>query len=470
MASDVLSVADRLWNGELSTSTFHPVDHVGGFVEITDGVGFCPSFANVSSFRTDDGLVLVDTGSAPLAQIVHDDIRTWSPERLHTAVYSHGHIDHVFGVPVWEAEAIERGWAAPEVIAHHALPGTLRPLHLHERLQHHHQPPPVRLRRPAMADRVPLPGPHLPREPRHLGRRRRLRPPPREGRDRRPHRDVAGGHEGAVLRRPLHLGLAQRRQPAEGPALPARVGRRPAADAEPGGRVPPSRPRLPRRRRRPGARGPHRHGRPARLAGGPDAGRHERGRPARRRHPLGVAVPEALAGRPFLQPVYDEPEFIVHTVWRQYGGWWDGNPATLKPAPERALAAELAELAGGGGRPGRPGAAAAGPGRGGRHRGCGRSRRGPAPGRPPGRARLAGRRRPTRASSGPASRCSPPGPPGPPRPWPGASSPGPPTRRAAMAARHTATPTEHDRRPDALGRSIPVFSRGSIVSASWTRR
>jgi alkyl sulfatase BDS1-like metallo-beta-lactamase superfamily hydrolase len=60
-----------------------------------------------------------------------------------------------------------------------------------------------------------------------------------------------------------------------------------------------------------------------------------------------VRVPAALAERPFLQPVYDEPEFIVHTVWRQYGGWWDGNPATLKPAPERALSLELAELAGG---------------------------------------------------------------------------------------------------------------------------
>ena len=122
MPSDVLAVADRLWNGEVSTSTFHPVDHIGGFVEITDGVGFCPSFANVSSFATDDGLVLVDTGSAPLAQVVHDDIRTWSPARLNTAVYSHGHIDHVFGVPVWEAEAAAEGWAAPEVIAHHALP------------------------------------------------------------------------------------------------------------------------------------------------------------------------------------------------------------------------------------------------------------------------------------------------------------------------------------------------------------
>ena len=103
MPRDVLSVAERLWNGELSTSTFHPLGHMGGFVEITDGVGFCPSFANVSAFATGDGLVLVDTGSAPLAQAVHDDIRTWSPDRLHTAVYSHGHIDHVFGLPPWEA-------------------------------------------------------------------------------------------------------------------------------------------------------------------------------------------------------------------------------------------------------------------------------------------------------------------------------------------------------------------------------
>ncbi len=62
-----------------------------------------------------------------------------------------------------------------------------------------------------------------------------------------------------------------------------------------------------------------------------------------------VQPPAELAARPYLQPVYDEPEFIVHTVWRLYGGWWDGNPATLKPAPERALAMELAELAGGAG-------------------------------------------------------------------------------------------------------------------------
>jgi alkyl sulfatase BDS1-like metallo-beta-lactamase superfamily hydrolase len=62
-----------------------------------------------------------------------------------------------------------------------------------------------------------------------------------------------------------------------------------------------------------------------------------------------VLPPAELEARPYLRPVYDEPEFVVHTVWRQYGGWWDGNPATLKPAPERALARELATLAGGAG-------------------------------------------------------------------------------------------------------------------------
>lgn len=37
-------------------------------------------------------------------------------------MYSHGHIDHVFGVGVWEAESAERGWPALVVIAHEALP------------------------------------------------------------------------------------------------------------------------------------------------------------------------------------------------------------------------------------------------------------------------------------------------------------------------------------------------------------
>lgn len=119
---DVLELAERLWRGEISTSEFHPVGDVGGLAEICDGVAFVPSFANVTAVGTADGLVLVDTGSAFAARAVHDQVRAWSGQRLNTAVYSHGHIDHVFGVPVWEAESAERGWPVPEVIAHAALP------------------------------------------------------------------------------------------------------------------------------------------------------------------------------------------------------------------------------------------------------------------------------------------------------------------------------------------------------------
>jgi alkyl sulfatase BDS1-like metallo-beta-lactamase superfamily hydrolase len=62
-----------------------------------------------------------------------------------------------------------------------------------------------------------------------------------------------------------------------------------------------------------------------------------------------VTPPAHLMARPYLQPVYDEPEFVVRGVWRLYGGWWDGNPATLKPAADAAVARELADLAGGAG-------------------------------------------------------------------------------------------------------------------------
>ena len=100
MPDDVLELADRLWRGEVGPGDYHPVSHLGGLAEICDSVAFVPSFANVSAFATEDGLVLVDTGSSFFAAAVHGELRRWSGQRLHTAVYSHGHIDHVFGVPV----------------------------------------------------------------------------------------------------------------------------------------------------------------------------------------------------------------------------------------------------------------------------------------------------------------------------------------------------------------------------------
>jgi alkyl sulfatase BDS1-like metallo-beta-lactamase superfamily hydrolase len=58
-----------------------------------------------------------------------------------------------------------------------------------------------------------------------------------------------------------------------------------------------------------------------------------------------VRIPKSDS--PWLQPVYDDAEFIIHNVIRFYGGWFSGRPSELKPSPRRALALEIASLSGG---------------------------------------------------------------------------------------------------------------------------
>ncbi|MFW9865472.1 MAG: alkyl sulfatase dimerization domain-containing protein, partial [Candidatus Thorarchaeota archaeon] len=60
-----------------------------------------------------------------------------------------------------------------------------------------------------------------------------------------------------------------------------------------------------------------------------------------------VRAPNDLLKKPYLRPIYDEPEFIVRNIWRLNGGWYDGTPSRLKPATETALANEISNLVGG---------------------------------------------------------------------------------------------------------------------------
>ncbi|NDH37550.1 MAG: MBL fold metallo-hydrolase [Acidimicrobiia bacterium] len=60
-----------------------------------------------------------------------------------------------------------------------------------------------------------------------------------------------------------------------------------------------------------------------------------------------VKVPAEVLAKPYLRPLYDEPEFVVRGIWRLYGGWWDGAASRLKPAPDSVLGTEIASLAGG---------------------------------------------------------------------------------------------------------------------------
>jgi alkyl sulfatase BDS1-like metallo-beta-lactamase superfamily hydrolase len=60
-----------------------------------------------------------------------------------------------------------------------------------------------------------------------------------------------------------------------------------------------------------------------------------------------VVVPADTLAKPYLRPLYDEPEFVIRNIWRQFGGWWDGAASRLKPSPDAHLAGAIADLCGG---------------------------------------------------------------------------------------------------------------------------
>jgi glyoxylase-like metal-dependent hydrolase (beta-lactamase superfamily II) len=102
MRPDLLELADRLYTGEAAIEEFHPMRGAGELVEVQPAIAFVQAFANSSVFATPDGLVAVDTSGILHAARVHESVRAWSPARLDTAVFTHGHIDHVFGVEIYE--------------------------------------------------------------------------------------------------------------------------------------------------------------------------------------------------------------------------------------------------------------------------------------------------------------------------------------------------------------------------------
>jgi glyoxylase-like metal-dependent hydrolase (beta-lactamase superfamily II) len=386
-----LELSDRLWRGDVTPGEVHPVVTNSELDEVAPGIAFIPAFGSVCVFDLGDEMLMVDTGNRFLAGRNHRRVRDWRSARLGTAVYTHGHIDHVFGLGPYEAEAAERGWPAPHVIAHRDVP-------------------------------------------RRFDRYR-----------------LTAGYNGVINARQFNLGLARRDRGPSGPAPSApRAGgsahgstsrRQPSLDDREGTRRPspgtfdwPVDYRYPDETyderldlqvgderfelhhalgetddhtwtwvpgrkvlctgdmfiwASPNCGNPQkvqRYPREWALAlremsglgaelllpghGWPIAGAdrvHQAltetaelleslvtqtlelmNQGARLDHILRAVVPPAhLLERPYLRPIYDEPEFVVRNLWRLYGGWYDGNPANLKPAGEAELASEVAALAGG---------------------------------------------------------------------------------------------------------------------------
>jgi alkyl sulfatase BDS1-like metallo-beta-lactamase superfamily hydrolase len=343
---DIVELSDRRWRGEDLNQKANPLGGLGHICEITDDVAFLPNFANCTAIATDDGLVMVDTGSPLTAELVHDEIRSWSELPLHSAVFSHGHIDHVFGVAPFEQEASTNGWEAPNVLAHAHLP---RRFDRYVMTAGYNE---IINRRQFAAANLEWPREYrYPDETYDLehdfsvgSTQFHLRHEKGETDDATvtwiPEKGVLCSGDLFIWNSP-NAGNPQKvqRYPLEWAEALRRMVELEASFLLPGHGLP----IFGRERIRQALTETAEY-----LESLVEQTLTLMNSGARLAEALAnVKVPNHLADRPYLQPYYDEPEFIVRNIWRLYGGWWDGNPANLRPAHERALAEELAALAGG---------------------------------------------------------------------------------------------------------------------------
>jgi alkyl sulfatase BDS1-like metallo-beta-lactamase superfamily hydrolase len=329
-----------LLSGARQIDAAHPMQPLFVCEQVAERAHFVSSFANITAFTTDDGLVLVDTGSFLLADKTRRLLRSRVSDRAHTAVWTHGHVDHCFGVEHYEAEG-----GAVRVIAHEAVPRRFeryRLTHGYNTLINQRQfqtdaqfPSEFRIPDETYAgNRIIDVG----------GCRFELVHALGETDD---HTWVWAPDSGVLCTGDLFIwaspncGNPQKVQrfPREWASALRAMDRAGADVLCPGHGVPIW-----------GRAEVHR-------ALDETASFLEQlvdqvvlllNRGSRLDEILAAVRPDpALAARPYLAPVYDDPEFVVRNLYRLYAGWWDGNPAHLQPPSDRALARELADLAGG---------------------------------------------------------------------------------------------------------------------------
>lgn len=86
----------------------------GGPIPLSHSTWFVSAFSGVTAFDTDEGLVLVDSGTIFHGPIINEKLRTVTNSAVHTAIFTHGHVDHAFGLSAFIGEDD----AAPSVLAH----------------------------------------------------------------------------------------------------------------------------------------------------------------------------------------------------------------------------------------------------------------------------------------------------------------------------------------------------------------
>ena len=329
-----LDFADSLWRGE----ELHPFGATGT-VEIDPGTLFIASFGNVIALRTTDGMLVVDTGSPLTAPAIAEDIGKWSSqEPPNTIVYTHGHIDHVMGAATLATNETR-------VVAHENVPARFDRYRMSAGYNAWIN------RRQFGIDELDWPTDYrypdeTYRDSHALelgGETFELHHGKGETDDATwvwaPDRDLICCGDFFIWACP-NAGNPQKAQryPREW-AIALRTMTELNANVLLPGHGPP-------------VIGP---GRVAAVLQDSAALLEDLVEQTLSLMNDGASLDEIvsrvrmpeLLDKPYLRPVYDEPEFIIRNIWRLYGGWFDGDPSQLKPGANETFAAEIAQLAGG---------------------------------------------------------------------------------------------------------------------------
>jgi len=340
---DVLDLAERFWRGEVPRrDLWRPT---GKHEELVPGLIFFHIWANVTALRTEAGLVLVDTGNFAARDRTFAAVRAVDPAPVAAAVYTHGHVDHACGLPPFLAEAREKKWPEPGIIAHRNVAA---------RFDRYRMTAPwngrINSRQFSRAATWPTEYqyPQTVYDTTHAlevgGVRLELTHARGETDDHTwlwwPARRILFTGDLFFWVAP-NAGNPQKvqRYAAEWAQALRAMADRGAELLIPGHGAPVV-----------GAARIHQALTDTALwletlvsetVARMNAGLTLEDILAE------VKPPAHLSERPYLQAVYDEPDYVIRNIWRLYGGWWDGRPAHLKPAREAEIGGEVASLAGG---------------------------------------------------------------------------------------------------------------------------
>ncbi len=317
-----------------------------GAEEVGERTALAEAFSNVVAFDTDDGLVVFDVSHHLFAPGAIQALRTWSTAPVHTAVYTHGHADHVTGAQSFDAEAAANGARKIRYVGHEAVPTRFDRYQATAGYNGH-----INMRQ------FRLPEPAWPTDFVYPEMTYRTATALTVGGltfDLRHARGETDDHTWAWVaeRRAICVGdlfiwqfpNAGNPQKVQRYAWDWAVALREMAALDPDLLLP--------------AHGPAIAGVTRIRTVLLDTARaleslHDQtlalmNTGARLDDVIHtVKLPADLAGKSYLKPTYDEPEFVVRNLWRLYGGWYDGNPAHLKPARDIEVAREVAALSGG---------------------------------------------------------------------------------------------------------------------------